>query len=129
MYFGAGDFDPCDVDWEREGNCIAENTHLTALTIGMHPELRGQEFIGGTAENIKAFYRGVARNRSIKHLSLDRSPIDIGDVITVLSPFLEHNRNLRHFEVATFTWNPTSRRAAHPLTMIHEAPAYSRQLY
>lgn len=95
-------FDAGSVDWEKEGDCIGENTHLTALRI----EGRGRNlFAPGlleeehARENAKAFYRSVSCNRSIKHLVLDKSPIDIGDMFTILSPFFQHNRNLRKLEV------------------------------
>jgi len=86
------------VDWKRKGDCIGENTHLKSLWINVYLELMYHPTEDRMA-NFEAFYKGVARNRSIRNLSMSECLISIGDMFTILSPFFEHNHNLRSFEV------------------------------
>mmetsp|Transcript_4579 Transcript_4579/g.10343 ORF Transcript_4579/g.10343 Transcript_4579/m.10343 type:complete len:616 (-) Transcript_4579:81-1928(-) len=94
--FTTSDIYAGDVDWEREGDCIGKNTHLKSLRIEKWGRIGGEEQAGA---NFEAFYRAVACNRSIRHLSMGNCLIRIGDMFTILSPFFEHNHNLRSFEV------------------------------
>jgi len=52
--------------------------------------------------NMKAFYRGLAGNRSVKILTLANLYIDKygEDISAILLPFFEHNNNLRSLDLA-----------------------------
>ena len=45
--------------------------------------------------NVKTLYSALSKNISIRDLSIDEGRIDLVDAFTILSPFFEHNHNLR----------------------------------
>eukprot|EP00571_Detonula_confervacea_P009881 CAMPEP_0172301870 /NCGR_PEP_ID=MMETSP1058-20130122/3683_1 /TAXON_ID=83371 /ORGANISM="Detonula confervacea, Strain CCMP 353" /LENGTH=659 /DNA_ID=CAMNT_0013012163 /DNA_START=117 /DNA_END=2096 /DNA_ORIENTATION=+ len=90
------DYNAFDVDWEREGDCIGKNTHLKSLIMAMmgtHYNMDDED----RRANVVAFYRAVARNRSIRHISMRHG--HIGDMFEILSPFFGHNHNLRGVDI------------------------------
>ena len=96
MCSGEG-FNALSIDWKLEGGAIAENTHLKSLsTTYYNPE--GDENAAAIT-NAKAFYGALSKNRSIKNLSMDGCPIDVGLSFTILSPLFEHNQNLRKLHI------------------------------
>jgi len=68
------------IDWDNEGQYISQNTHLKYLRI--------------EDGDCKSIFRGVSRNRSIRHLGLEGGEIDHGDIIDILVPFFENNLDL-----------------------------------
>ena len=83
-------FDASTFDWEKDGVAITENTHLKKLyTDDWHHEDETQ------LANAKAFCNALSKNRSIEHFSIDGWPLGVDDTCSILSPFFEHNTNLR----------------------------------
>ena len=104
-----GEFDPHDVDWTREADSIANNTHLKSLNVDGFMRHRDESTRASTEANVKAFYSAIAQNRSIKHLCVDGCRlIDVKDLLTILLPFFQNNNNLRSFQIANFQRSPDS---------------------
>jgi len=86
------------VDWEKEGRAISENTHIKYLFVANPEDDDTEKYIS----NMKAFYKGLAGNRSVRILTL--ANLYIGkygeDISTILEPFFEHNNNLRSLDLA-----------------------------
>ena len=96
LFFSPDDddiFDATTIDWEKDGCAISENTHLKSL----YSDKWNHEIETDTA-NAKAFCNALSRNRSIKHYDMAGWPLEVGETFTILSPFFEHNKNLRSFE-------------------------------
>ena len=93
-------FDATTLDWEKDGVAIAENTHLKKLYTddGWHHEDESQ------LANAKAFCIALSKNRSIKHFSMGGWPLGVEDTCSILSPFFEHNINLRSFGLHSCQW-------------------------
>lgn len=89
-------------DWGRRfGDAIGRNDHLKVLEISdifSEPELEEEEF-QISPEQIVAFLQGLARNTSIEVLKLQASDVSEMDIFGMLSPFFEHNHNLRAFNI------------------------------
>jgi len=79
-----------DIDWVNEGECFSNNTHLKELMI--------EEEEAYDIENCKAFFLAIARNRSIKKLIICGQLIDAGEIMYIISPFIEKNAYLRNIE-------------------------------
>ena len=99
---GDNEYDAQGVIWtsEQMQKCIADNTHLKYLSIN------GEDFEGDMV-NAKAFFKGLAANRSIEHLSTD-CVIDSEDMIDILAPFFEQNNCLRSLDVYGFDLDASS---------------------
>ena len=70
------------------GRAISKSTHLRELTINGHRHVK------------ISFFKLLARNRSIEHLTLTTIiGADAVDIISILAPFFEHNTNLRCIEI------------------------------
>ena len=100
-------FDASDVDWEIEGDYVAENTHLRMLRIEKSDQFEDNE---ENRENAEEFYRAVFRIISIRELVLEGCPIDCGDMFKMRSPYLEENGNLRNFYLYKFEMDDRSAR-------------------
>ena len=61
------------IDWEKEGRAISENTHIKYLFVANPEDDDSEKYI----PNLKAFYRGLAGNRSV---GLSLSITTISDV-------------------------------------------------
>ena len=94
-------FDATTVDWEKEGKAIAENTHIKKLGIVTGISYHEDET---QLANAKAFCNALSKNRSIEHFSIDGWPLGVDDTCSILSPFFEHNTNLRSFGLYSRQW-------------------------
>ena len=96
------DFDPLNIDWGREGDSLADNTHLKSLDISCRREspdnAREQRY---AERNAKAFYRALSKNKSIKYLKIRGciGNLAMSDTLSILSPFIENNTKLRSLEL------------------------------
>jgi Ran GTPase-activating protein (RanGAP) involved in mRNA processing and transport len=73
------------------GRAIIHNTCLQKLVYRIDPE--------DSAEELSSFCSQLARNRSIEHLTVCGFYHSHLDLFSILSPFFEHNRNLRCIEI------------------------------
>jgi hypothetical protein len=78
------------------GRAISKSTHLQELTINGH------------SHGLKSFLTWLARNRSIEHLTVYMVELADVDIFSILTPFFEHNMNLRcieimHTDIACYT--------------------------
>ena len=102
-----GRFNGLEIDWEVEGGAFAENTHLTSLCI--YQTTFQQEVAAENEANSKLFCNALSKNRSIKELYIEGYPIDVGDMMKILSPIFEHN-NLRSLVIYNFDLSERSAR-------------------
>lgn len=87
-------FNACTIDWEQDGKYISDNTHLKALYLDSYSRRPNAD-----RSNIKAIYRAISNNRTIKYLFVDPNSVDHNEVIEILLPFFENNKCLRRFEI------------------------------
>jgi len=87
-------FNACTIDWEQDGKYISDNTHLKALYLDSYSRRPNAD-----RSNIKAIYRAISNNRTIKYLFVDPNSVDHNDVIEILLPFFENNKCLRRFGI------------------------------
>mmetsp|Transcript_20121 Transcript_20121/g.43688 ORF Transcript_20121/g.43688 Transcript_20121/m.43688 type:complete len:639 (+) Transcript_20121:129-2045(+) len=89
-----------NINGEEAGRCIGDNTHLKKLAIkGESMEWEGDS---STRECFLEFAAGLARNRSIEHLSLEECCLGDGaavSAITTLTPLFEHSINLHSLDI------------------------------
>lgn len=90
-----GGLNDLDIDWEQEGKSISENTHLNRGWAFIKKNTQGQLEDKNAIRNVKTLYSALSKNGSIRDLSIDEGRIDLVDAFTILSPFFEHNHNLR----------------------------------
>ena len=79
------------VNWEVEGKCIGESTHVKKINFDVRYEYLDE----GERNNFEAFCRGVANNRSIETLSIIDSDLPEVETFASMCPFFEYNDNLR----------------------------------
>jgi len=91
---GTFTFNACNIDWEQDGKYISENTHLKALYLSTYSHTPKAD-----RANIKAIYKAISNNRTIKYLFVDPDSFNHNDVIEILLPFFENNKCLRRFEI------------------------------
>eukprot|EP00984_Skeletonema_dohrnii_P030705 scaffold22420_cov139-Skeletonema_dohrnii-CCMP3373.AAC.2 len=104
--------DPLSIDWEKEGFAISRSSHRKLLEIrDLQQETdehyfyceRNQE---ERVKNAKAFYKAVAENRSIKHLTIEGNitfGLEMKDTVAILRPFVQSNNKLRSLQLSHFT--------------------------
>ena len=74
------------IDWENNGDCISDNTHLNKLMISYHGSCLGrphdQPYIFGedgnnlpTRQQLQHFFSSIYRNSSIKELEFHRDDL------------------------------------------------------
>lgn len=67
------DFDPLNIDWGKEGDSLADNTHLKSLDVSCRRDtsdsisVRERRY---TERNAKAFYRAISKNKSIRYMKI-----------------------------------------------------------
>ena len=96
-----------DIDhWEEMGVLVGKHEHLKELKIctnvddyvieeyNMITEYNQDEY----QENVKAFLKGVANNKSIQKLEVSSGDMD-GDTFHLLLPFFQNNNNLVEVEI------------------------------
>ena len=101
------------IDWKTEGvSAISENTHLKSLTLNILQD----DWVDAIDElsardNMRALFRSISRNRSIKHLVIQVSDemhlISSGYIMEIISPLFQYNQ-LCSFEVYNFNLSPRS---------------------
>eukprot|EP00571_Detonula_confervacea_P017526 CAMPEP_0172304962 /NCGR_PEP_ID=MMETSP1058-20130122/6295_1 /TAXON_ID=83371 /ORGANISM="Detonula confervacea, Strain CCMP 353" /LENGTH=196 /DNA_ID=CAMNT_0013016369 /DNA_START=91 /DNA_END=678 /DNA_ORIENTATION=- len=98
------------IDWEAEGGCIGDNSHLEKLELKiseMFDPAEGGYRLVDVKEKFKAFCQGLARNRSINILDISMCPKSCTSMLVeILSPFIEHNSNLSHLIMESCNMNP-----------------------
>ena len=87
---------PNSVDGTEAGRYVGENTYLERLTI-CKDVYRSHRSLSETQQMHKEFFSGIARNRSIKAMTLHG--LFLGGSITTLSPFFENNSSLQTLEI------------------------------
>lgn len=86
-----------DDDWmENVGSAISQSTHLRTLTIVDDSD-------GRPPYGLPSFFMGLAKNRSIEHLTFHQFNHRYLNIFTTLAPFFEHNPNLRCIEITSCT--------------------------
>lgn len=90
--FGDGGY-ATTLDWKRHADALSKNTQIKTLYLWGPSEDEVVQIDDATRDNLKEFCKGLARNRSINVLSLDRGELDENVIIPIpnLVPFIEHN--------------------------------------
>jgi len=81
---------------ENVGSAISQSTHLRTLTIVDDSD-------GRPPYGLPSFFMGLAKNRSIEHLTFHQFNHRYLNIFTTLAPFFEHNPNLRCIEITSCT--------------------------
>ena len=97
-------FDTLKIDWGKEGDSFADNTHLKSLDILCEndtPDIISERELRYTERNAKAFYRAISKNKSIRYLKIRGciGNLDMADTLFILAPFIANNNKLRSLEL------------------------------
>jgi len=101
------DDDAGNIDWKRKGSFIASNTNLISISIDKCNDPYSIIRDYSQYKNAEYFFKAVSQNRSIKHIKLNGSPINVGGAFTILTPFFKQNINFRHLEMGYCLMNAT----------------------
>ena len=91
------------VDWTENGCHIGNNTHLKRLDVSFFYYSPWDD----AWRNYEAFCRGIANNRSIESIAFVDVSLNAG-ILNIVSPFIEHNSNLRHLTISSCRIGPES---------------------
>ena len=91
------------IDWEGDdGNVIANNTQLKRFSIDLTPNVNKLDEKEETS--INKLLLSIQDNKSIQKLSIDGNlHLDMADTLSIISPFIENNTNLRRLILTGFT--------------------------
>ena len=79
-----------DMEWvDRIGSAISNSIHLRRLDISYWSASACR------SEQMELFFRHLAHNRSIEHLTVDSIDNSAVDIFAILAPFFEQNHNFR----------------------------------
>jgi len=107
VWMWSNQFDTLKIDWGKEGDSFADNTHLKSLDISCEndtPDSISERERRYTERNAKAFYRALSKNKSIRYLKIKgcMGNLDMADTLSILSPFIANNIKLRSLELGGF---------------------------
>ena len=94
------------IDWERDGNVFANNAELKQFQ--MH--IIDRELDEREKMLVNNLLMSIARSREIQRFDLElggECNLDMAETISILSPFIENNTNLRIFSLYGFTLDST----------------------
>jgi len=89
------------IDWETEGIHISEKKNLTSLYLD-------EWSANPNEENIKALLRAISCNKSIRCIDICQCSIDSGELIEIITPFLQNNAKIRTLFMSNLELNDKS---------------------
>ena len=97
---GGGSFNPLSIDWGKESEVFANNTHLKSVNYDItgaedYENRSTRNYCYYDEDNEMALCSALYKSRSISDLTIYKFPQRAGDIFKILSPFFEHNHNLR----------------------------------
>ena len=96
------------IDWEGDdGNVLANNTQLKRLSIELTSNVNKLDEKEHTS--INNLLLSIQDNKSIQQLSIDGNLyLDMAETLSIMSPFIENNTNLRRLVLSGFTLDSTN---------------------
>jgi len=89
------------IDWQKDGKYISENKNLKSVYLD-------EWSTDPNVENIKALLRAISCNRSIRCIDFGQCSINHGDMIEIITPFLQNNARIRTLYMSNLELNDKS---------------------